>query len=587
MHTRLGMLLATSLYIYAPQAAGQQTNTPDAGSLLQQQQQNMLKKLDRLPQPSAAQPELLTQQATQGQKVTLRGVRFSGAEGLATEAELQAAVQSAVGQDIGFAGLEQLADTVTRTLKEKGWLLARAYLPQQDLTEGRLEIAVLQGLIEADASGPGIDINAGPTLRVSRDRIVLTLSNALNLKSERALHAADLERGILLINDTPGITATSSLERGKTPGTTRLALDVLEQPLLTGSAWVDNYGNRYTGSVRGNAMLNISSPAGWGDQISLFYTQSEGVNFGRVGYSLPVGYAGLRANVGASSMTYGIGQEQANQKSRGSGDISSAGLSYPVIRSRNGNLNLLANYDHKLLKDETAGVNTRNKELQNLTLTLGGDRTDSWMQGGISNLSVIYTSGNLDLSRNATDLTNDAASAKTNGAFSKWNASASRLQKINDTLTLFAGASMQRAGGNLDTSEKFMLGGASGVRAYPGGEGSGDNGWLTNLELRYELQALRTWGVGDFQLVGFYDVGGIDMQHSPWGVPANNPTQTNSYQLSGAGIGLNLTHPGSYNVRMAWSQPVGDNPGRNPLNNTDSDGEANKDRFWISATVNF
>jgi hemolysin activation/secretion protein len=574
--------LAT-LSVFTPLATAQ----PDAGSLLQQQQQSMPRPSASLPQADAAPAQILTSQDTQGQTVTLRAVRFSGAEGLATEAELQAAVQGAIGQNIGFAGLEQLAEKVTRTLKDKGWLLTRAYLPQQDLTDGNLEIAILQGRIETDANGPGIDINAAETLAVSRNRVLLTLSNALDLQSERALHAADLERGILLINDTPGIEATSSLERGNTPGTTRLALEVRDLPRSNGSAWVDNYGNRYTGSTRGNALLNINSPAGWGDQINLFFTQSEGVHFGRVGYSVPVGYSGLRANIAASSMTYSIGQEQANQQSRGTGDISSAGLSYPIIRSRSANLNLLANYDHKFLKDETLGANTRNKELQNWTITLSGDRTDSLLQGGINTLSVMYTSGNLDLSRNATDLTNDRASAKTHGNFSKWNASASRLQRVSDTVSLFAGASMQRAGGNLDTSEKFILGGASGVRAYPGGEGSGDNGWLTSLELRYELQALRTWGLGDFQLVGFYDVGRIELQHSPWGVPANNPTQTNSYQLSGAGLGLNLIRPGRYSVRMAWSQPIGDNPGRNPQNDTDADGQSTKERLWISVTVNF
>ena len=101
----IGVLLASSLYLYAPLVFAQQATTPDAGSLLQQQHQAMPKMPARLPQ-----------------------------------AELQATVQTAVGQDIGFAGLEQLADAATRHLKDTGWLLARAYLLQQDLTEGNLEI---------------------------------------------------------------------------------------------------------------------------------------------------------------------------------------------------------------------------------------------------------------------------------------------------------------------------------------------------------------------------------------------------------------------------------------------------------------
>ena len=548
----------------------------------------MPKALDRLPQAEAVPSEQLTPQTTQGEKVTIKAVRFTGAKGLATEEELQSVVRSAIDKPLGFAELEAMADAVTRFLKDKGWLLARAYLPQQDLTDGQLEIVIVQGRIESDDKGLGIDINGADTLRVSRERIVLTLSHALNLHSDRAVHAADLERGILLINDTPGIEANSSLERGRTPGTTRLAIEVRDLPRYNGSAWVDNYGNRYTGAARGNLMANINSPAGLGDQINIFYTKAEGVDFGRLAYSLPVGYSGLRANVAASSMQYAIGKDQAAQQSKGTADIVSAGLGYPIVRSRDHNLALSANYDHKRLQDETLGNNTRDKGLGNWTVSLNGDRTDSWLAGGISQYILSATSGKLDLSRNASDFANDAGSNQTHGTFNKWNASFTRLQRLAEGLTLFVGLSGQRAGKNLDTSEKFILGGSSGVRAYPGGEGSGDEGWLANIELRHELQALRAWGLGDFQLVGFYDHGGIKLQHSPNpAFPANNPTQTNRYQLSGLGLGLNLTSPGSYSVRLAWSRPLGDNPGRDPRNDNNSDGKPQASRVWLTAIFNF
>jgi hemolysin activation/secretion protein len=51
--------------------------------------------------------------------------------------------------------------------------------------------------------------------------------------------------------------------------------------------------------------------------------------------------------------------------------------------------------------------------------------------------------------------------------------------------TLYASFSGQRASKNLDSSEEFFLGGPNGVRAYPQGEGAGDEGWLSRLELRH------------------------------------------------------------------------------------------------------
>ncbi len=51
-----------------------------------------------------------------------------------------------------------------------------------------------------------------------------------------------------------------------------------------------------------------------------------------------------------------------------------------------------------------------------------------------------------------------------------------------DILMKFSG---QKASRNLDSSEEIYLGGANAVRAYPQGEGSGDEGWQGTAELRY------------------------------------------------------------------------------------------------------
>ena len=56
----------------------------------------------------------------------------------------------------------------------------------------------------------------------------------------------------------------------------------------------------------------------------------------------------------------------------------------------------------------------------------------------------------------------------------------------------FASFSGQMAGGNLDPSEKFYLGGSTGVRAYPSGEAGGSTGQLISLELRRQLAVLRS-----------------------------------------------------------------------------------------------
>ena len=101
-----------------------------------------------------------------------------------------------------------------------------------------------------------------------------------------------------------------------------------------------------------------------------------------------------------------------------------------------------------------------------------------------------------------------------------------------------------------------MLGGW-GVRAYPVGEAPGDEGYLFNLEGRYDLPGFISSATT--QLVGFYDTGHVKLHktlYTGWnGSLANFP---NSYQLSGMGLGLNFFKASSYSSGQlcleAWHQ---------------------------------
>jgi hemolysin activation/secretion protein len=116
------------------------------------------------------------------------------------------------------------------------------------------------------------------------------------------------------------------------------------------------------------------------------------------------------------------------------------------------------------------------------------------------------------------------------------------------------------------------------------GEASGDSGGVLTTELRYDFPEIRR--VGILQLVGFYDLGWINLHYSPWlnsGTPIGD---RNCYTLSGAGIGLNLTKPNLYAIRLAWAAKIGTNPGRS-VAGLDADGKSDDNRYWIQAMFMF
>ena len=142
----------------------------------------------------------------------------------------------------------------------------------------------------------------------------------------------------------------------------------------------------------------------------------------------------------------------------------------------------------------------------------------------------------------------------------------------------------QAAFNNLDSSEKFSLGGPNSLRAYPVGEASGDEGHLLNADIRYNISLPPSWG--SLQLDGFYDAGYIDINKEPVLIALGTATNRNSYWLQGAGLGFNYTSGGKFAIRGSWAYAIGDNPGRS-ISGNNSDGRSDNYRFWLQSMLFF
>jgi len=562
--------------LFVVQAALAVTTPPNAGQLLNEQQQ-LNKALQTRPfQPRGDETaNVLVEGAHDGFKVLIQRIRFSAAEGLATPEELQSWVADARGQRLNHAQLQALAARVSAQLQAMGYSLARAYLPRQDLTEGELEIAVLVGQLE---SGPG--------------RIQLHNRSALSDAQLRAVAEAalppgpvrgdDLERALLLMNDLAGVAARSSLEKGEQPGSSRLVVRAEGQPALRAQASLDNFSNRYTGQARAAAQLAWANPAQRGDLLGLSLSATEGNQSAALSYALPLTPQGLRLNLGASALRYRVGEEMKALDLRGSASSLGAGLSFPLQRSRMSSVSAQLDLERKRLQDDSAHGNLRQRRVDRLQAQINGSRWDDWGQGGATEWQINASIGQVDLSGNAADQAVDALSAKTHGGFKKTSARLARMQTLDaaGSWSVYASLSGQWAPHNLDSSEKFMLGGPSGVRAYAIGEASGDTGWLGSAELRHDFriaEQIRAQGLA------FVDGGRIQLHAQPWSsaLPAGH---SQGYKLAGAGLGLNL-YGGEWQLRAAWSRAIGSNEGLQ--NGRDAEGRSARSRVWLQASLNF
>jgi hemolysin activation/secretion protein len=558
---------------------------PDAGSLQNQQQGQERRLPERLPE-AEPRPALPAVKEADGLKVPIKSIRFSGSTRLATEEELQAVVAPAIGKELDFAGIRQLASRVTELLKSKGWFLSSAYLPEQDLAGGELHIVVLEGILDASpetGKAYTITVDESASLRIDPRR--------LEAIAERYLPAGAparedmLERALLLMKDMPGISAQAQLEPGSQPGSTRVGINATEGPLLQGNAWLDNYGNKDTGRMQSYAAARLNDPLGIGDQVSLTGTHARGLDLVGLGYALPLGSQGLAAQAAVSHMHYKI-VEGTGQAAGLKGSASTAGLklSYPFIRSRIRNLNGSLAYTAKALKDDFQSGNLRDKRIHNWNIGLSCDMLDMAGGGGLSIANLGWTGGRVDLSRNAGDAAADSLAYRAQGGFNKLNYGVTRLQRLTGTFTLMANFSGQATGDNLDSAEKFILGGPAGVRAYSGSEAMGDSGWLSTLELRYDLPQRTAWG--NLQFNAFVDTGRIKLHSNPGAIPAATATGRNTYSLSGWGIGASLAKADSHAIRLSWAGKLGDNPGRS-VAGLDADGRKDRSRIWLQVAIMF
>jgi hemolysin activation/secretion protein len=207
---------------------------------------------------------------------------------------------------------------------------------------------------------------------------------------------------------------------------------------------------------------------------------------------------------------------------------------------------------------KTRPLSTKKKSSTSLPLTLQFDHLDSLGLGGISYGSLGWTPGQLTLNSNLAG----ADRGNTRGRFEKVNFDGVRLQALPANFSLYGHASGQWSKKNLGSSEGFDLGGASGVRAYPSGEASGNVGWLAQVELRISFNQWSPYV--------FYDDGTIKTDAKP----AINAT--NKRQLSGGGVGLRLSQSSwSADAVLAWRAKGG-------VATADTSSDP-KPRVWITA----
>jgi hemolysin activation/secretion protein len=474
-----------------------------------------------------------------GASVRVDTLRVTGAT-VFDEQTLLSASGFRPGGELTLAAMRALAGRISAYYHARGYFLAQAYVPEQDVQSGAVTIAVIEGRYGTVALNNHTNLSGGVAKQV--------LSG---LDSGDIVEDAPLERRLLLLSDLPGIRVKSTLGPGGAVGTSDLVVDLAPGRRVTGSVEADNVGNRYTGTYRAGGTVNLNNPLGIGDRLSARVLGAvDGLAYGRVSYQAPV--ANLTLGVAYAHISYQLGREFENLDADGTADIVGAYASYPLIRSRNVNLYALADAEARWFEDRIGLVSTRaTKRSRVASLGFSADSHDEIGGGGWSNLSAGWSFGTLDIT-SPLERAADALTARTDGGYSKIEFAAARLQTLGGPLSLYTWVRGQYAFDNLDTSEKMELGGAYGVRAYPEGEAYGDQGIIGTAEARLTLGQWIGFVPGQLQAIGFIDAGTVKFAHDRW-FPGRNRSNR-----SGIGGGLTWAEPHGFQIKASYAHRLGD-----------------------------
>jgi len=210
----------------------------------------------------------------------IKSVALKGAERFRTA---PSAHQSLIGKCVTAADIGKALNAINTRYQDEGFITTRAYVPEQDVADGSLDITVVPGTLDGYIYGGGAPADA-------------RLLAAFPAKRGALLNLRDLEQGLENINAPRSSNSTFQLTPGQAVGASRVQVDVDDTRPWHFDA---NFTNADVGGGADTTLgLNagLDNALGLNDQLTIGLSgapfeeraqkYSDGIN---IGWKIPVG----------------------------------------------------------------------------------------------------------------------------------------------------------------------------------------------------------------------------------------------------------------------------------------------------------
>jgi hemolysin activation/secretion protein len=515
--------------------------------------------------------------ADAGPRVVVKAFKLQGAvnrpEKDVSLVEAQAILNTARDQQSsrGFSvgELQAVADKLTTYYHQRGFILAQAFVPAQQVPNGEVMVQVLEGRL------------ANVVVEGSKGYTAPTLTRPFKSLIGAPLEKDTIESALLTLTSYPGITAFGVLGAGRDVGTTNLTLRVQSEDRFLAETAVDNYGTKFAGEYRGVVTFTFNDPLHRADRLTLtglYAMNSSGGGshgaYGGLDYQIPLFSPSDSLRFIHLTNAYNVGSAALPDDAKGDTRVDEIAYRHDFARTRLGSASVGVALNTKSAKFEGASMTLYDDDLTTARLDAQWERSDSQYRG-VNRVSFAYTHGFNDTFGSLDSYDPVAVASGTSrvsrlgasGEFDKIALQFQRFQRLTTYTSLILRAEGQYTSDPLVSLEQFSLGGPDSVRAYATAELLAEKGGVASLEYVIGAPGFAskpafqryTWGqVLQFSLFVDYARGQL-----------NRPlvaTEDDRFDLSGVGLSAQFTLPSKVFARFDLATPLTD---RDPVNGRD------------------
>ena len=460
-----------------------------------------------------------------------------GGHTIFSDEEIAAIVEAYRGKRLDYTELRNLTQEIADLYVAKGYITSGAFLPEQEIVDGIVEVRVVEGKLER------IDISG---LKNLQENYVRSFISSAKTSPQPTLNVKTLEDELKLLRQDDSIkNIKAELVRGTQPHLSVLLLEVEEVNSWETGLSFDNYRSPSIGELQGTVAMGYRNLIGIGDRFSAQYNLTEGFDAYSLAYILPFNSQG-----GGLSLEYRDGDSKIVENFEDAGiraeyDTFSVQYRQPLVYQPEREIAVGIGFAKKnsetfILDDEPYSFITGSAQNRSETSVL--KLTGDWLERTQS--AVFAFNSEINIGLDVFDATFNENSP--DGIFFSWLSQAQWTQALNRErdLLLVTRLITQLTPDSLLPLEQFTLGGAGTVRGYRQNQEIGDNAVVGTIELYIPLISDR-FNENTLNLVPFFDGGTV------W-----NNSNDEAEALASLGIGLNWQFKDWLSVRVDWGLPL-------------------------------